>query len=219
MAGEPCNVNGFFFTQLCLSVFPEYLKALQNTTAVVILLVNSSCSILGKPCSPLSLFAIVSKNLSSTEGIYEQQSCINHLPSSTAYIQTFLFVKCNFLFPIHSFSKCTWSFFVPECSQPPAELSHCLQETNPSCSDISASCEEFTHEGISYSFSRRKKLNPRTQFSQLKLLKLNKGSPLEGGSFPAVPWHTAGCGLYCAFPQPSHSCVYQTGHTAHSILI
>lgn len=87
------------------SLFPEYL----NSTGLVTLLVNSSCSTLGKPCSPLSLLAIVSKNLSSTEGIYEQQSRINHLPSSTDYIQAFLFLKCNF--PIHSFFKYTWSFF------------------------------------------------------------------------------------------------------------
>lgn len=32
-------------------LFPEHLKALQNSTGVVILLVNSSCSILEKPCS------------------------------------------------------------------------------------------------------------------------------------------------------------------------
>lgn len=47
-------------------------------------------------------FAIVSKNLSSTEGIYEQQSCTNYLPSSTDYIQAFLFIKMQFSLS-HSF--------------------------------------------------------------------------------------------------------------------
>lgn len=112
----------WFLFNIPLSVFPEHFKALQNSTGVVTLPVNSSCSILGKPCSPLSLFAIVSKNLSSTEGICERQSRINHLPSSTDYIQAFLFLKCSFPISIHSFSKCTWSFFVPECSQCTAEL-------------------------------------------------------------------------------------------------
>ncbi|RMC06821.1 hypothetical protein DUI87_16269 [Hirundo rustica rustica] len=45
----------------------EYLNTLQNSIRVVTLLVNSSCSILGKPCSPLVPFAIVSKNLSSKQ--------------------------------------------------------------------------------------------------------------------------------------------------------
>lgn len=103
--------------------------------------------------------------------------------------------------------------FVPECSRPTATLSRCLRETNPHCSNISALDEEFIHEGTSYSSSRQKKLNPRKQFSQLELLKLHKGSPLKEHLFPAVPWHTstAVCSLYCAFPQPSHSCMYRIG--------
>lgn len=166
-AGEPCNINGFFLTQLCLSVFPEYLNALQNSTRVVTLLVNSSCSILEESlvlhCHFLLLFP---RTCLPTEEIYEQQSRINHLPSSTVYIQAFLFLKCHFPVLIHSFSKCTWSFFVPECSQPTAALSCCFRGTNPHCS-ISALYEGFTHEGMSYSFSRqKKKLNLRKQFSR-----------------------------------------------------
>lgn len=91
-------------------LFPEHLKALQKqhrggNTSCKQQLLNTR-----KALFPLSLFTILSKNLSSTEGICEQQSCNNHLPSSTDYIQAFFFLKCSFPIPIHSFSKCMWSF-------------------------------------------------------------------------------------------------------------
>lgn len=95
-----------------LSGFPEYLNALQNSTGVVTLLVPSSCSILESLVLCCRVLLLFPRTCLPTKGIYEQQSCINHLPSSADYIQAFLFLKCHFLVPIHSFSKCTQSFFV-----------------------------------------------------------------------------------------------------------
>lgn len=121
----------WFLLNTTLSGFPEYLSALQNSTRVVTLLVHSSCSIsesLVLRCRVLLLFP---RTCLPTKGIYEQQSCINHLPSSTDCIQAFLFLKCNFPIPIHSFSKCTRSFFVRLCPAASEKQTHTAPSSVP----------------------------------------------------------------------------------------
>lgn len=85
-----------------------------------------------------------------------------------------------------------------------SSLSHCLRETNPHCSNISALYEEFTHEGTSYSFSRqKKKLNPRKQFSQLKLLRCSRAVLWKRTYFQQSPGTQAQ--LSVVFTVTSHS--------------
>lgn len=129
-----------------------------------------------------------------------------HQSSSTDYIQAFLFLKCNFPVPIHSFSKCTRSFFVHLCPAVSEKQTHTAPTSVPCMKNL------LMREHLISSLDK-KKLNLRKQFSQLKLLKLHKGSPLKENLFPAVPWHTstAVCSLYCDFAQPSHSCMSAIG--------
>lgn len=200
-----------------LSLFPEYLNALQNSTGVVTLLVHSSCWILKSLVLHCCVLLLFPRTCLPTKGIYEQQSCINHLPSSTDYIQAFLFLKCSFPVPLHSFSKCTRSSFVPLCPAASEKQTHTAPTSVPCMKNL------LMREHLIPSLGK-KKIKPQETILSAEAFKILKGSPLKENLFPAVPWHTstAGCSLYCDFPQPSHSCMYEIGHIAHgahSILI
>lgn len=219
-AGEPCNINGFFLTQLCLSVFPEYLNALQNSTRVVTLLANSSCSILEESlvlhCHFLLLFP---RTCLPTEEIYEQQSRINHLPPSTDYIQAFLFSKCHFPVLIH-FQNARGPFLFLNALSLQQHCPAASEKQTHTAPSVPCMKNLLMRECLIPSLDKKKKktLNLRKQFSRAF-----KEDSFERTYSQQSPGTQAQLSVvFTVTSQPSHSCMYKIGHTvhiAHSILV
>lgn len=178
-----------------LSLFPEYLNALQNSTGVVTLLVHSSCWILESLVLHCCVLLLFPRTCLPTKGIYEQQSCINHLPSSTDYIQAFLFL-CSFPVPLHSFSKCTRSSFVPLCPAASEKQTHTAPTSVPCMKNL------LMREHLIPSLGK-KKLNLKKQFSQLKLLRYSRAVLWKRTYFQQSPGTQAQ--LAVVFTVTSHS--------------
>lgn len=92
--------------------------------------------------------------------------------SSTDYIQAFLFLKCNFPVPIHSFSKCTRSFFVHLCPAASEKQTHTAPTSVPCMKNL------LMREHLISSLDK-KKIKPQETILSAQAFKAAQGQSFE----------------------------------------